>query len=130
MTALLGLEARVAYAALRRIVTHPSRRALWFVTGALAAVAIAFDVATSDVATRDLGSWTPSPLLVAAVAAGILAFAACIGMRTPLTYGTRAADITWWRFAGIATAAGQTATTAILTARATLYVALGAVPVG
>ena len=130
MTALLQLEARVAYAAVRRIVTHPSRRALWFVTGALAAAAVAFDVATSDVATRDLGSWTPSPLLVVAVAAGILAFAACIGMRTPLTYGTRAADTVWWHYAGIAAGAGTRATTAILTIRATILIALGAVPIG
>ena len=130
MTALLRLELQTVFAALRRIVTHPSRRALWFVTGALAAAAILFDVMTSDVASRDLGTWTPSPLLVAAVAAGIVAFAAFVGSRTPLTYGTRPADITWWRYAGIATTDGQAATTAILTVRATLYIALGAVPVG
>ncbi len=130
MTALLRFEARIAFAALRRIVTHPSRRALWFVTGALAAAAIAFDIATSDVASRDLGAWTPSPLLVVAVAAGILAVAALVGSRTPLTYGTRAADAIWWRYAGIGTAAGQAATTGILTVRSTAYVALGAVPIG
>ncbi|HEV2739959.1 MAG TPA: hypothetical protein VGU66_15380 [Candidatus Elarobacter sp.] len=130
MTALLRLEARVAFAALRRILTHPSRRALWFVTGALAATAIAFDVATSDVASRDLGRWTPSPLLVAAVAAGVLAFAALVGRRTPLTYGTRAADTVWWHYAGIDAGAGQRATTAILTLRATALIALGAVPIG
>jgi hypothetical protein len=130
LTTLLRLEARVAYAALRRIVTHPSRRALWFVTGALAAAAIAFDIVTSDVATRDLGSWTPSPPLIAAVAAGILAFAAFVGTRTPLTYGTRAADTVWWHYAGIPAGAGTRATTAILTVRATILIALGAVPIG
>ncbi len=126
---LLRLEARVVLAALRRIAMRPSRRALWFATGALAAVAIAFDVATSDVASRDLGAWSPSPLLVAAVAAGILAFAALVGSRTPLTYGTRAADATWWHYAGVDTSTGQRATTAILTIRATLLIALGTVPV-
>ena len=130
MTELLRFEARIAFAAVRRIVTHRSRRALWFVTGALAAAAIAFDVVTSDVATRDLGRWTPSPLLVAAVAAGILGFAALVGTRTPLTYGTRAADAVWWHYAGVGTAVGQRATTAILTVRATLLIALGAVPAG
>jgi hypothetical protein len=130
VTALLRFEAHVAFGALRRIVTHASRRALWFVTGALAAVAIVFDVVTSDVASRDLGAWTPSPLVVVMVVVGILVFAALVGTRTPLTYGTRAADTIWWRYAGVNTDAGQRATTAILTARATLLIALGAVPIG
>jgi hypothetical protein len=130
VTEPLRLELRIAFAALRRIVTQPSRRALWFATGALAAAAIVFDVMTSDVAARDLGRWTPSPLLIAAVSAGILAVAALVGSRTPLTYGTRAADVTWWRYAGVGTADGQRATTAILTARATLSVAAVAAPVG
>jgi hypothetical protein len=130
MRTLLRFEANIACAALRRIVAHPSRRALWFATGALAAVAVVVDVVTSDVASRDLGSWSPSPLLVAAVAAGILAFAAFIGTRTPLTYGTRAADRIWWHYAGVGTGTGQRATTVILAVRATLILALGAVPIG
>ncbi|HEY0382788.1 MAG TPA: hypothetical protein VGC72_11350 [Candidatus Elarobacter sp.] len=81
MKTVLRFEARIARAALRRIVTHPPRRALWFVTGALAAAAIAFDVVTSDVASRDFGAWWPSPLLVAAVAAAILLIAALAGTR-------------------------------------------------
>ena len=130
MNVLLRLEARVAFAALRRIVTHPSRRILWFGVAALAVVAIVFDVATSDVASRDLGAWRPQAPLVAVVAAGILAFAALVGTRTPLTYGTRPADAVWWHYAGADTGLGQRATTAILTARATIVVALGAIPIG
>ena len=128
MKLLLELEAHVAYAVLRRIVTHPSRRVLWFGAAAFAAVAIAFDVATSDVASRDLGAWRPSAPSIVLVSAGILAFAALVGMRTPLTYGTRPADAVWWHYAGIDAVIGQRATTAILTVRATLSVALGAVP--
>ncbi len=130
MTELLRFEARIAFAAVRRIITHQSRRALWFVTGALAAAAIVVDVVTSGVATRDFGRWTPSPLLVAVVSAGILGIAALVGTRTPLTYGTRAADAVWWHYAGVGTAVGQRATTAMLTVRATLLIALGAVPAG
>ena len=130
MTVLLPFEARVLFAALRRIAKHPSRRALWLVTGVLALVAIAFDVATSDVASRNLGAWTPSALTVALVATGILAFAALVGTRTPLTYGTRTADAVWWHYAGIDAGIGQRATTAILTVRATIVVALGAGPIG
>jgi hypothetical protein len=130
MNALLTLEVRVAFAAVRRIVTHPSRRVLWFGVAALAIVAIVFDVATSDVASRELGAWRPSALLMTLVSAGVLAFAALVGRRTPLTYGTRAADTVWWHYAGADTGLGQRATTAILTARATIAVALGAVPIG
>ena len=130
MKLLLRMEARIASAALRRIVTHPARRALWFVTAAFAVIAIAFDIATSDVASRDVGAWRPSALLVAGVAVAMLAFAAFVGTRTPLTYGTRPADRVWWHYAGVDAPAGQRATTAILTARATVFVALGAVPIG
>jgi hypothetical protein len=127
---LVRFELNVAVAALRRIVAHPSRRVLWAVVVAFAVAAIAFDIATSDVASRDLGRWRPSAPMVAVVVAAVLAFAALVGARTPLTYGTRAADTVWWHYAGFETGVGQRATTAILTARATLFVALGAVPVG
>ena len=130
MNAPLRLETRIAFAASRRIVTHPSRRALWFVVAGLAVAAIAFDVATSGVASRDLGAWRPSVLLIAAVAASVLVLAALVGTRTPLTYGTRAADAVWWRYAGVDTGSGQRATTVILSVRATVFVALGAVPAG
>jgi len=127
---LLRFELNVALAALRRIAAHPSRRMTWAVTGAFAVAAIAFDVATSDVASRDLGSWKPSVTAVVIVIAGILALAAFIGARTPLTYGTRAADTIWWHYAGFETGVGQRATTVILTARVTLFVTLGALPIG
>lgn len=130
MNAPLRLETRIAFAAFRRIVTHPSRRALWLVVSALAVAAIAFDVATSGVASRDLGAWRPSAPLIAAVAGSVLVLAALVGTRTPLTYGTRAADAVWWRYAGIDTGSGQRATTVILSVRTTVFVALGAVPAG
>ncbi|MDQ6942671.1 MAG: hypothetical protein M3169_09185 [Candidatus Eremiobacteraeota bacterium] len=125
----LRFEARIALAVLRRIGMHPSRRALWFIAGMLAAVAIAVDIATSDVASRDLGALSPSPLLVIGVAAGILALAAFVGSRTPLTYGTRAADAIWWRYAGVDAGTGQRATTAILTVRVMLGFAVGGTPI-
>lgn len=129
MTPLLRFEATIAFAVFRRIVMHPSRRALWFIAGMLAAIAIVVDVVTSDVASRDLGAWSPSPLLVIGVAAGILALAAFVGSRTPLTYGTRAADAIWWRYAAVDTGTGQRATTAILTVRVMLGFSLGGVPI-
>jgi hypothetical protein len=129
MKLLLRLELRIVLAALRRIVTHPSRRMLWFGVVALAVAAVAFDIATSGVASRDLGAWRPQAPVIAVAGTAILAFAALIGTRTQLTYGTRAADALWWRFAGVAAGIGERGTTAILTARATVFIALGAIPV-
>jgi hypothetical protein len=130
MTLLLRHEARVVLAALRRVAIHPTRRALWIVVVSIAAVAIGFDIATSDAASRNLGAWAPSPLLLVGAALLVLALAALAGRMTPLTYGTRPADVTWWRYAGIGTQAGRHATTAVLTLRATATIALGAVPLG
>jgi hypothetical protein len=127
---LLRQEARLALGALRRAATHPTRRALWIAVGTVAAIAAGFDIATSDVASRNFGSWVPSPAVVVAFAAGVLALAALVGRITPLTYGTRPADAVWWRYGGIGAAAGRRATTAILALRATATIALGAIPLG
>jgi hypothetical protein len=130
-TALVArLEGSIVSAAIRRAARHPTRRLLWTAAVSVALVAAAVEIATSGSASRDLGSWAPSPAAIVAVAGGILAIAALFGRRTALTYGTRAADPTWWRYAGIDTGAGRRATTAILAMRTTALVAALAVPLG
>jgi len=129
MTRLLTRwETRVALAGLRRVAIHPTRRGLWIVVAAVATAAFAFDVATSDVASRDLGAWSPDPAAVAAIGLVLFAVAAVAGRWTPLTYGTRTADVIWWRYAGVDTDSGRRATTAVLTLHATVLIALGAAP--
>jgi hypothetical protein len=131
VTALVArLEGMIALAAMRRAVWHPTRRLLWSAVVAVALGAAAVEIATSGSASRDLGSWAPSPVAIVAVAGGIVAIAALFGRRTTLTYGTRAADATWWRYAGIDTGAGQRATTAILATRMTAIVVAIAAPAG
>lgn len=127
---LVRFEGHLATAALRRVATHPTRRVLWFVVGSLAVAAIAVDIATSGNVSRNVGAWSPTPLTFVLASAAIVAIAALAGTLTPLTYGTRAADRVWWRYAGVGTHAGRRATTAILAVRATVYVAWGALPIG
>ncbi|MBV8369903.1 MAG: hypothetical protein JO036_13400 [Candidatus Eremiobacteraeota bacterium] len=131
MTAsLLRFEATIARAAARRAVRHPTRRTLWSTVGALAVIAFAVEVVTSPNAARTLGAWSPTPVLVLAVCVVVLALAALAGRHTSLTYGTRAADTVWWRYAGVTTQEGQRATTAVLAVRATATVAAVAAPLG
>jgi hypothetical protein len=131
VTALVvSLERQIVLAAIRRAVRHPTRRTLWIVVVLCALAAAAVEIATSGSASRNLGSWTPRPEIVIAVACAIVAIAALAGRRTTLTYGTRAADTTWWRYAGVDTVAGRRVTTVILAMRTTAIVTAVAVPVG
>ncbi|HEX3462475.1 MAG TPA: hypothetical protein VHS78_00295 [Candidatus Elarobacter sp.] len=126
---VLRHEWSIARAAVRRVLLQPSRRTLWALVVALAMIAVALEVATSGSASRNLGSWSPIPLQIVAVACGAVAIAALAGRRTTLTYGTRAADAAWWRYAGVDTGAGHAATTAVLAVRTAFVVTAVAAPV-
>ena len=129
MTALLlRLEWRTAVAAARRAIRHPTRRTLWAIVAAAAALAVAVEIATSERASRNLGSWAPSLASIVGVVLAILAVAALAGRGTELPYGTRAPDATWWRYAGVGSDAGRRATTVLLTVRVAVLAMLVAVP--
>jgi len=127
---LLRLEWRIARAAVRRAVRHPTRRLLWMGVVAVALAAAGTDVATSSNAARTLGAWSPSPMLVVAAGCAVVGVAWLAGRYTTLTYGTRAADAIWWRYAGVPTREAERATTVLLAVRTTVIVATVAAPLG
>lgn len=127
---VLRHEARIVRAAVRRALSAPSRRGLWAASAGVIAAATVVDLATSGMATRDLGGWHVSPAVLIATVVGFLALAVAVGRITPRSYGTRAADAVWWRYAGIASRDGERGTAVIVTMRAFAAVAAIALPLG
>jgi hypothetical protein len=123
-------EAGIVRAAVRRALSAPSRRALWTACGVVVVVATVIDLVTSGMATRNLGGWHVSSGVLIAAVVGILALAVAVGRITPPSYGTRAADAVWWRYAGIARREGERSTEVIVTMRAFAAVAAIALPLG
>jgi hypothetical protein len=121
---------RLMRAALRSLFQRPSRRALWIVVVTGVFGAFVFDVATANVAHRDLGSLRLSPVIIAGAVIAALTLAAITGAMNPRPCGTRAADAIWWRYSGISRDRAERDTATILSIRTALLFGVVALPLG
>ncbi len=127
---MIAFEARLVRAAVRRLIAQPGRRAAWAAVSAAMFVACAVDIATGDMAHRNLGALTLPPWLVVAAVATVIVIAVLSGRTITRPYGTRAADLVWWRYAGIERRAAERATATILIVRTACTFGLVALPLG